>query len=147
MKEKYLTNARIIDPKNQIDEMGGLIIDAKGLIKAAGKKVTNGNLPAAAEKIDLKKQILMPGLVDMRVFVGEPGYEYKENFKRLKKALGSINTNVPTLYKQYADLCEEGGIQFCAYNIDYDFSNCIDSFIVVDISKIKESQRKRYIDT
>ena len=53
MKEKYLTNARIIDPKNQIDEMGGLIIDAKGLIKAAGKKVTNGNLPAAAEKIDL----------------------------------------------------------------------------------------------
>lgn len=73
--------------------------------------------------------------------------EYKENFKRLKKALGSINTNVPTLYKQYADLCEKGGIKFCAYNIDYDFSNCIDSFIVVDISKIKESQRKRYINT
>ena len=86
MKEKYLTNARIIDPKNQIDEMGGLIIDAKGLIKAAGKKVTNGNLPAAAEKIDLKKQILIPGLVDMRVFVGEPGYEYKENFKTLSNA-------------------------------------------------------------
>ena len=39
MKEKYLINARIIDPKNQIDEMGGVIIDAKGLIKAAGKKV------------------------------------------------------------------------------------------------------------
>ena len=86
MKEKYLTNARIIDPKNQIDEMGGLIIDAKGLIKAAGKKVTNGNLPAASEKIDLKKQILMPGLVDMRVFVGEPGYEYKESFRTLSDA-------------------------------------------------------------
>ena len=86
MKEKYLTNARIIDPKNQIDEMGGLIIDAKGLIKAAGKKVTNENLPAAAEKIDLKKQILIPGLVDMRVFVGEPGYEYKESFRTLSNA-------------------------------------------------------------
>ena len=73
--------------------------------------------------------------------------QYKENFKTLKRALGSINTSVPTLYKQYADLCEEGGIKFCAYNIDYDFSNCIDSFIVVDISKIKESQRKRYINT
>ncbi|QOP44369.1 GNAT family N-acetyltransferase [Sulfurimonas sediminis] len=71
--------------------------------------------------------------------------EYKENFKTLKKALGSINANVPTLYKQYADLCEKGGIQFCAYNIDSDFSNCIDSFIVVDISKIKASQRKRYL--
>ena len=86
MKEKYLTNARIIDPKNQIDEMGGLIIDAKGLIKAVGKKVTNGNLPAETEKIDLKKQVLIPGLVDMRVFIGEPGYEYKESFRTLSNA-------------------------------------------------------------
>ena len=39
MKEKYLVNARIIDPKNKIDEIGGLIIDTKGLIKAIGKKV------------------------------------------------------------------------------------------------------------
>ncbi len=86
MKEKYLINARIIDPKNQIDEIGGLIIDSKGSIKAAGKKVANGNLPNSVEKINLKKQVLMPGIVDMRVFVGEPGYEYKENFRTLSNA-------------------------------------------------------------
>jgi len=86
MKEKYLINARIIDPKNQMDEIGGLIVDANGKIKAAGKKVVNGNLPTGVEKIDLKKQILIPGLVDMRVFVGEPGYEYKENFRTLSNA-------------------------------------------------------------
>ena len=86
MKEKYLINARIIDPKNQMDEIGGLIIDSKGLIKASGKKVSNGNLPSGVEKIDLKKQVLMPGIVDMRVFVGEPGYEYKENFRTLSNA-------------------------------------------------------------
>jgi len=86
MKEKYLTNARIIDPKNNLDEMGGLIIDSKGLIKASGKKVANGNLPSSVDKIDLKKQVLIPGIVDMRVFVGEPGYEYKENFRTLSDA-------------------------------------------------------------
>ncbi len=86
MKEKYLVNARIIDPKNNIDEIGGLIIDSKGLIKAVGKKVTNDNIPTNADKIDLKKQILIPGIVDMRVFVGEPGYEYKENFRTLSDA-------------------------------------------------------------
>ena len=86
MKEKYLINARIIDPKNQMDEIGGLIIDVNGKIKAVGKKVANGNLPTGAEKIDLKKQILIPGIVDMRVFVGEPGYEYKENFRTLSNA-------------------------------------------------------------
>ena len=51
MKEKYLINARILDPKNNLDEIGGLIIDSKGLIKASGKKVTNGNLPSSANKI------------------------------------------------------------------------------------------------
>jgi len=86
MKEKYLINARILDPKNNLDEIGGLIIDSKGLIKASGKKVTNGNLPSSANKIDLKKHILMPGIVDMRVFIGEPGYEYKENFRTLSDA-------------------------------------------------------------
>jgi len=86
MKEKYLINARIIDPKNDLDEIGGLIIDSKGLIKAVGEKVANGNIPSTADKIDLKKQVLIPGLVDMRVFVGEPGYEYKENFRTLSDA-------------------------------------------------------------
>jgi len=86
MKEKYLVNARIIDPKNQIDEIGGLIIDSKGLVKAIGKKVSNGNIPSGADKIDIKKQVLMPGIVDMRVFVGEPGFEYKENFRTLSNA-------------------------------------------------------------
>jgi len=86
MKEKYLINARIIDPKKQIDEFGGLIIDINGKIKAVGKKVSNGNLPSGIDKIDLKKHILIPGIVDMRVFVGEPGYEYKENFRTLSNA-------------------------------------------------------------
>jgi len=86
MKEKYLINARIIDPKNDLDEIGGLIIDSKGLIKAVGKKVANGNIPSTVDKIDLKKQVLIPGIVDMRVFVGEPGFEYKENFRTLSDA-------------------------------------------------------------
>ena len=86
MKEIYLINARIIDPKNNIDEIGGLIIDSNGTIKASGKKVANGNLPSSVNKIDLKKHVLIPGIVDMRVFVGEPGYEYKENFRTLSNA-------------------------------------------------------------
>ncbi len=86
MKEKYLINARIIDPKNNIDEIGGLIIDSKGQIKDVGKKVANGNIPSGADKIDLKKNVLIPGIVDMRVFVGEPGFEYKENFRTLSNA-------------------------------------------------------------
>ena len=46
-----------------------LFIDTNGQIKASGKKVSNGNLPSTASKIDLKRQLLMPGIVDMRVFI------------------------------------------------------------------------------
>ena len=72
--------------------------------------------------------------------------DYKKDFKKLKMMLGNIGVTVPTLYKQYSELCEKDGIKFCAFNIDPDFSNCIDSFIVVYTHKIKESQKKRYID-
>ena len=86
MKEKIFINARIIDPSQNIDEVGGLIVDNNGKIKALGKSVKKGNIPAKIEKIDLKGKILIPGIVDMKVFIGEPGFEYKENFRSLSNA-------------------------------------------------------------
>lgn len=70
---------------------------------------------------------------------------YKEDFKLLKNKLKSMDVTVPTLYKQYSELCNDGGISFHDFNIDPDFSNCIDSFIVVEIEKIKQSKLDRYI--
>ena len=86
MKKQYFLNAHIIDPKNLIDEIGGLIIDENGKIEAVGKKVNKNNIPSREKYIDLKSKYLFPGIVDMRVFVGEPGYEYKENFRTLSNA-------------------------------------------------------------
>ena len=81
----------------------------------------------------------------MKSFIKEmQGNNYSADFKLLKKALGFLELSVPTLYKQYADLCEKGGIRFSAYNIDEDFSDCVDSFILVDVKRIKEKQKKRY---
>ena len=86
MKEKYFINGRIMDPSQNLDEVGGLIVDDKGKIKAIGKSVNKGNIPAKTEKIDLKGKVLIPGIIDMKVFIGEPGFEYKENFRSLSNA-------------------------------------------------------------
>ena len=83
MKEKILTNVRIIDPSQKMDEVGNIVIDEKGKIKSIGKKSATLK---SAEKIDLKGLIAIPGLVDMKAFVGEPGFEYKENFRTLSQA-------------------------------------------------------------
>ena len=86
MKKQYFINANIIDPQNSINEVGGLIIGEDGKVEAIGKKVNTNNLPTREKVIDLKGKYIFPGLVDMRVFVGEPGYEYKENFRTLSDA-------------------------------------------------------------
>ena len=86
MNEKFLTNCRIIDPSQKIDEQGNIIIDEKGKIKSIGKKVKLSEASKSAEKIDLKGNLVIPGVIDMKAFVGEPGYEYKENFRTLSQA-------------------------------------------------------------
>ena len=98
MKKKYFLNANIIDPHNAIEEVGGLIVNEEGKVEAAGKKVNKNNIPSREKFIDLNGKHLFPGLVDMRVFVGEPGYEYKENFKTLSNAaLAGGVTSVVTM--------------------------------------------------
>ena len=98
MKKQYFINANIIDPYNSLNENGGLILDEDGKIEAIGKKVNTNNLPTREKPIDLKGKYIFPGLVDMRVFVGEPGYEYKENFRTLSNAaLSGGVTSVVTM--------------------------------------------------
>ena len=98
MKKQYFINANIIDPHNSINENGGLIIGEDGKIEAIGKKVNTNNLPTREKPTDLKGKYIFPGIVDMRVFVGEPGYEYKENFRTLSNAaLSGGVTSVVTM--------------------------------------------------
>ena len=98
MKKKYFLNANILDPLNSLSEVGGLIINEYGKIEAIGKKVNQNNIPTREKFIDLKGKHIFPGLVDMRVFVGEPGYEYKENFRTLSNAaLSGGVTSVVTM--------------------------------------------------
>ena len=74
------------------------------------------------------------------------GTDYKADFKKLKSLLANLGTTVPPLYKQYTELCEPGGVVFLDFNIDPAFNNCVDGLVIVDIKKLKEAKRKRYMD-
>ena len=80
-----IINVRIIDTKNNIDEIGGILINEKGLIEACGKKVTKDNI-GDTKFYDCKNKLAIPGIIDGRVFAGEPGFEYKENYRTLSQA-------------------------------------------------------------
>ncbi len=73
------------------------------------------------------------------------GPDFKADFKRLKNHLKNYGYSVPTLYKQYTDLCDDGGVKFLDFGIDKDFQDCIDGLIIVDTDKLKLSKKERYI--
>jgi dihydroorotase len=77
MTTTVLQNARIIDPSRNLDETGTIII-RNGKILAAGKDALNQGVPDAAIVRDCRNLVAVPGLIDARVFTGEPGGEHRE---------------------------------------------------------------------
>lgn len=66
------------------------------------------------------------------------------DFAAMKSELQIMGVKVPTLYKQYTDLCEPSGVQFMAFGVDPEFSNAIDGLLSLDIEKIKPAKYQRY---
>jgi len=83
MNKLIVENARIIDPASNTDMQGSLlIIDGKFADKVEGKFAASDG----ATVHDAQGRIIAPGLVDLRVFTGEPGREYRETLKSASRA-------------------------------------------------------------
>ena len=79
-----ITNAKLIDPAKNKVEAGAILFDEAILDIGA---VTSA--PDGAEILDAEGLHLAPGLIDMRVVIGEPGAEHKETFKSAGRAAAS----------------------------------------------------------
>lgn len=73
------------------------------------------------------------------------GNNYQQDFTTLKHLLSNMGAAVPTLYKQYTETYETGGVHFVDFNIDPDFNDCIDGLVIGDISQLKAKKRARYM--
>lgn len=85
-------NVRLIDPAAELDQPGRLLV-RNGVIEATDKAGAEGK-PEGAQVIDGHGAVLCPGLVDMRVEIGEPGHEYRETIASAARAAsaGGITT-------------------------------------------------------
>lgn len=77
MSATVFSHARIVDPSRSIDEIGTVVVQGTK-IAAAGKEALNQGAPEGATVVDCTGLTVMPGLVDTRVFIGEPGAEHRE---------------------------------------------------------------------
>lgn len=101
-----------------------------------------------SSKVDLAQAKIPYSLDDSRFIPKHTftGTDYKEDFTHLKAYLAKEGAKVPALYKQYIDACEQDGVQFADFNVDPNFSNCIDGLIIVDTVRLKVKKRQRYIE-
>jgi dihydroorotase len=77
MSVTVFSKAHIVDPSRGVDEIGSLIVDGRKIV-AAGKAALNQGAPEGAAVVDCAGKTIIPGLVDARVFIGEPGGEHRE---------------------------------------------------------------------
>lgn len=101
-----LINARLVDPAHSargdafLDDMflGGVFI-RDGTIADVGAHLATlhgaDGLPRETTIIDCKRHHLAPGLIDMRAFVGEPGFEHRETLASVAQA--ALHGGVTTL--------------------------------------------------
>jgi dihydroorotase len=90
-----LANARIVDPSRDLDFAGDLLI-ADGVIRDSKQGIHAAGVPEGTEIVDCNGQLVTPGLVDMRAFIGEPGAEYRETLASASEAAaaGGVTTVV-----------------------------------------------------
>jgi dihydroorotase len=78
-------NARLIDPASGLDVKGGLLVE-NGRIADMGPRLFNDADPGDPEVINCHGLVLAPGLIDCRVFTGEPGSEHRESLESASAA-------------------------------------------------------------
>jgi dihydroorotase len=85
MTATLFRNARILDPSRTLDEAGSLLV-VDGRIAAVGAAAHNQGAPEGAEIVECSGRLIIPGLVDARVHVGEPGAEHRETIASASEA-------------------------------------------------------------
>jgi putative hemolysin len=77
-----------------------------------------------------------------KIFVGE---DVAANFRILRERLAALGIAVPTLFRQYSELCEPGGATFLGFGIDPLFGDCIDGMVMIDLHRMTDEKFARYI--
>lgn len=90
-----LAGGRVLDPSRDFDITGDVLI-VNGVIKDVASGLLSSGLPDGTEIVDCRHRVVVPGLVDMRAFIGEPGAEHRETLASASQAAaaGGVTTIV-----------------------------------------------------
>ena len=87
-----ICGGRIIDPAQNMDEIGDILIEDGKIAQIAPKIIEE-----ADQTINAEGHVVMPGFIDLHVHLREPGLEYKETIRTgaMAAARGGVTTICP----------------------------------------------------
>jgi dihydroorotase len=103
-----ISNARVIDPATNRDTLGAVLVE-NGRIAGISDGAPQG-VPDGAERIDAQGLIVAPGLIDMRVFTGEPGHEYRETLASAADAAAAGGVTSFVLMPDTTPVIDDGAL-------------------------------------
>lgn len=114
--------------------------DAKALIVSYYKKWFSGDTTFVKARNPYRIS-LGSSVYAEKILVGASP---EEDMRMMKTALKTGGYTVPVLLRRYTDICEMGGVKYLGYNVDENFGNSVDAFVVVDTEMMKDTFRQRY---
>lgn len=103
-----IINARVIDPASGRDGPGAVLV-ADGVISGISSGGPEG-IPEGAEIHDVRGLVVSPGLIDMRVFTGEPGHEYRETLATAADAAAAGGVTSFVLMPDTSPVIDDGAL-------------------------------------
>ncbi|MCS6759630.1 MAG: dihydroorotase [Candidatus Devosia euplotis] len=103
-----IENACIVDPASGTDALGAVLV-ADGIIAeiTIGKPI---GVPEGAEVVNARGLVLAPGLIDMRVFTGEPGKEYRETLQSAGEAAAAGGVTSFVMMPDTSPVVDDGAL-------------------------------------
>jgi len=103
-----IANARVVDPATNRDAPGALLVE-HGRIAGLAHGAPQG-VPEGAKRYDARGLVVAPGLIDMRVFTGEPGHEYRETLASAAEAAAAGGITSFVLMPDTTPVIDDGAL-------------------------------------
>ena len=74
-----------------------------------------------------------------------PGNDYQTDLTALQSALAAQDLTIPLLFKHYSQATSKDGVSFSAFNVDPAFGDCVDAFVIADLTRLLPKKKRRYL--
>ncbi len=108
MSALVIGNARVVDPASGTDRRGAVLVEDGRIAEVVAGAAPGA--PDGAVVVDARGLVLAPGLIDMRVFTGEPGHEYRETLATAAEAAAAGGVTSFVLMPDTAPVVDDGAI-------------------------------------